>query len=517
MVDPCSFRYDEDSPPMALFCPLEREESCVTDDDMLKLELMTCDDSEDECSSSINHTVIKIAEAAIENRSPLPEVLPEVVSFKDSSNIEGNVEEGKVFSNPSTVEVNERACNFINGTHEESDLFHGLELQEKKILNINTNATVIESSVKLLSKSEGLKREQANFFEQQKEVKEKGIEADLSPLDGDIEECGSWAMDLTELFKGSSNEECNKKEAHQKNSVKTCQKSNTVEEKLLFETVDKTSDSYIVHQKKDLMLKLELMTCDDSEGECSSSINHTVIKIAEAAIENRSPLPEVLPEVVSFKDSSNIEGNVEEGKVFSNPSTVEVNERACNFINGTHEESDLFHGLELQEKKILNINTNATVIESSVKLLSKSEGLKREQANFFEQQKEVKEKGIEADLSPLDGDIEECGSWAMDLTELFKGSSNEECNKQEAHQKNSVKTCQKSNTVEEKLLFETVDKTSDSYIVHQKKDLVFDEKKDWLVLLLLEPIPTNFIQDRFCKLRKLMNKNTFLEWPHDEA
>ncbi|RXM28353.1 Toll-like receptor 2 [Acipenser ruthenus] len=268
----------------------------------------------------------------------------------------------------------------------------------------------------------------------------------------------------------------------------------------------------------DDMLKLELMTCDDSEDECSSSINHTVIKITEAAIENRSPLPEVLPEDVPFKDSSNTEGNVEEGKVFSNPSTVEVNERACNFINGTHEESDLFHGLELQEKKILNINTNTTMTEeSSVKLLSKSEGLKREQANFSEQQKEVKEKGIEADLSPLDGDIEECGSWAMDLTELFKGSSNEECNKQEALQKNSVKTCQKSNTVEEKLLFETVDKTSDSYIVHQKKDLVFDEKKDLLILLLLEPIPTNSIQDRFCKLRKLMNKNTFLEWPHDEA
>lgn len=34
MVDPCSFRYDEDSPPMAPFCPLEREESCVTDDDV---------------------------------------------------------------------------------------------------------------------------------------------------------------------------------------------------------------------------------------------------------------------------------------------------------------------------------------------------------------------------------------------------------------------------------------------------------------------------------------------------
>ncbi|XP_041125702.1 toll-like receptor 2 type-2 isoform X2 [Polyodon spathula] len=46
---------------------------------------------------------------------------------------------------------------------------------------------------------------------------------------------------------------------------------------------------------------------------------------------------------------------------------------------------------------------------------------------------------------------------------------------------------------------------------------VFDEKKDSLILLLLEPIPTNSIPDRFCKLRKLMNKNTYLEWPHDEA
>ncbi|RXM32803.1 Toll-like receptor 2 type-2 [Acipenser ruthenus] len=46
---------------------------------------------------------------------------------------------------------------------------------------------------------------------------------------------------------------------------------------------------------------------------------------------------------------------------------------------------------------------------------------------------------------------------------------------------------------------------------------VFDEKKDSLILLLLEPIPTNSIPDRFCKLRKLMNKNTYLEWPHDET
>ncbi|XP_043941250.1 toll-like receptor 2 [Protopterus annectens] len=44
---------------------------------------------------------------------------------------------------------------------------------------------------------------------------------------------------------------------------------------------------------------------------------------------------------------------------------------------------------------------------------------------------------------------------------------------------------------------------------------LFDEKKDSLILLLLEPIPANSIPDRFCKLRKLMNKNTYLEWPHD--
>uniref|UniRef100_H3B5L2 Toll-like receptor 2 n=1 Tax=Latimeria chalumnae TaxID=7897 RepID=H3B5L2_LATCH len=52
------------------------------------------------------------------------------------------------------------------------------------------------------------------------------------------------------------------------------------------------------------------------------------------------------------------------------------------------------------------------------------------------------------------------------------------------------------------------------FFAHQQ---TFDEKKDSLILLLLEPIPTNSIPDRFCKLRKLMNKNTYLEWPQDEA
>ncbi|XP_067845830.1 toll-like receptor 2 [Heptranchias perlo] len=51
------------------------------------------------------------------------------------------------------------------------------------------------------------------------------------------------------------------------------------------------------------------------------------------------------------------------------------------------------------------------------------------------------------------------------------------------------------------------------FFAHQQ---VFDEKKDSLILLLLEPIPKNSIPDRFCKLRKLMNSNTYLEWPQNE-
>uniref|UniRef100_W5NMH7 Toll-like receptor 2 n=1 Tax=Lepisosteus oculatus TaxID=7918 RepID=W5NMH7_LEPOC len=46
---------------------------------------------------------------------------------------------------------------------------------------------------------------------------------------------------------------------------------------------------------------------------------------------------------------------------------------------------------------------------------------------------------------------------------------------------------------------------------------VFEERRDSLILLLLEPIPANSIPDRFCKLRKMMNKSTYLEWPPDEA
>ncbi|XP_062992501.1 toll-like receptor 2 type-2 [Elgaria multicarinata webbii] len=44
----------------------------------------------------------------------------------------------------------------------------------------------------------------------------------------------------------------------------------------------------------------------------------------------------------------------------------------------------------------------------------------------------------------------------------------------------------------------------------------FDEKNDAAILVLLQPIPEKSIPKRFCKLRKLMNTKTYLEWPRDE-
>nr|XP_015200205.1 PREDICTED: toll-like receptor 2 [Lepisosteus oculatus]XP_015200206.1 PREDICTED: toll-like receptor 2 [Lepisosteus oculatus] len=46
---------------------------------------------------------------------------------------------------------------------------------------------------------------------------------------------------------------------------------------------------------------------------------------------------------------------------------------------------------------------------------------------------------------------------------------------------------------------------------------LFDENNDTAILILLEPIPKETIPKRFCKLRKLMNSQTYLEWPEDEA
>ncbi|XP_038647956.1 toll-like receptor 2 [Scyliorhinus canicula] len=46
---------------------------------------------------------------------------------------------------------------------------------------------------------------------------------------------------------------------------------------------------------------------------------------------------------------------------------------------------------------------------------------------------------------------------------------------------------------------------------------LFDENDDTAILVLLESIPKETILQRFCKLRKLMNTKTYLEWPQDEV
>ncbi|NXF39036.1 TLR22 protein, partial [Nyctibius bracteatus] len=45
---------------------------------------------------------------------------------------------------------------------------------------------------------------------------------------------------------------------------------------------------------------------------------------------------------------------------------------------------------------------------------------------------------------------------------------------------------------------------------------LFDENNDAAILILLEPIQSNAIPKRFCKLRKIMNTKTYLEWPLEE-
>ncbi|XP_067298222.1 LOW QUALITY PROTEIN: toll-like receptor 2 [Pseudorasbora parva] len=45
---------------------------------------------------------------------------------------------------------------------------------------------------------------------------------------------------------------------------------------------------------------------------------------------------------------------------------------------------------------------------------------------------------------------------------------------------------------------------------------IIDEHNDSAVLVLLEPIEKETIPKRFCKLRKIMNSRTYLEWPEDE-
>uniref|UniRef100_A0A8B9F914 TIR domain-containing protein n=1 Tax=Amazona collaria TaxID=241587 RepID=A0A8B9F914_9PSIT len=45
---------------------------------------------------------------------------------------------------------------------------------------------------------------------------------------------------------------------------------------------------------------------------------------------------------------------------------------------------------------------------------------------------------------------------------------------------------------------------------------LFDENNDAVILILLEPIQSQAIPKRFCKLRKIMNTKTYLEWPSGE-
>ncbi|XP_062430731.1 toll-like receptor 2 type-1 isoform X2 [Rhea pennata] len=45
---------------------------------------------------------------------------------------------------------------------------------------------------------------------------------------------------------------------------------------------------------------------------------------------------------------------------------------------------------------------------------------------------------------------------------------------------------------------------------------LFDENNDAAILILLEPIQSKAIPKRFCKLRKIMNTKTYLEWPAGE-
>ncbi|NXS56601.1 TLR22 protein, partial [Brachypteracias leptosomus] len=46
---------------------------------------------------------------------------------------------------------------------------------------------------------------------------------------------------------------------------------------------------------------------------------------------------------------------------------------------------------------------------------------------------------------------------------------------------------------------------------------LFDENNDAAILVLLEPIQSKAIPKRFCKLRKIMNTKTYLEWPLEEG
>ncbi|XP_018431996.1 PREDICTED: toll-like receptor 6 [Nanorana parkeri] len=52
------------------------------------------------------------------------------------------------------------------------------------------------------------------------------------------------------------------------------------------------------------------------------------------------------------------------------------------------------------------------------------------------------------------------------------------------------------------------------YFAHQQ---LFTEKKDNLILILLEPIPQYIIPSRYSRLKALMAKRTYLEWPKEKS
>jgi len=52
------------------------------------------------------------------------------------------------------------------------------------------------------------------------------------------------------------------------------------------------------------------------------------------------------------------------------------------------------------------------------------------------------------------------------------------------------------------------------YFAHQR---TMAERKDSLVLLLIEPLPTASVPHKFCKLRSILGKKTYLVWPEVEA
>ncbi|KAK1885869.1 Toll-like receptor 2 type-1 [Dissostichus eleginoides] len=47
------------------------------------------------------------------------------------------------------------------------------------------------------------------------------------------------------------------------------------------------------------------------------------------------------------------------------------------------------------------------------------------------------------------------------------------------------------------------------------REELFDHNDDTVVLILLEPIDKETVPKKFCKLRRVMNSRTYLEWPED--